>query len=328
MSPNIPMKNSARSGRFKKKLVPPESLRKEAEEIESKFLPILHAHESKSISDAEFCALYILTILNYRFPHHWLGAKRSPIQSEHNLPFPISNLENLGFEFTENIQKRLSQIKTLGDIFNNYSLKSTPQAVNRALLQWSTGLYGLVLMFRIPSAAEVLNQQKHAKRCVTVLWEKKRTENYILGERDALSFTMHDLIHADHFFFHNECFEGQLGFYGLLDFCMKRGDFNELMSNDKFYGEFEYLISDMNAYAIHLMKCLKSALIFYHAEKDLFFNKWIRKLELNSAELSAIENLNSPHHKDEDHKIILELLARFKAQIWPNSFHSLKLEPS
>lgn len=312
MSPNIPMKNSSRSGRFKKKLVPPESLRKEAEEIESKFLPILHAHESKSISDAEFCALYSLTILNYRFPHHWLGAKRSPIQTEHNLTFPIRDLENLGFVFEENIQKRLTEINTLGDIFNNYSLKSTPQTVNRALLQWSTGVYGLVLMFRIPSAAEVLNQQKQAKRCVTVLWEKKRTENYILGERDALSFTMHDLIHADHFFFHNECFEGQLGFYGLLDFCMKRGDFNELMSNKKFYDEFEYLISDMNAYAIHLMKCLKAALIFYHPGKEDFFNSWLNSLEIDSTELNALINLNSLKHKDEDHKIVLNFLSRYK----------------
>ena len=307
------MKNSSRSGRFKKKLVPLESLRKEAEEIELKFRPILQAYEGKKCSDAEFCTLYILTVLNYRFPYHWLGAKRSPIQSEHKLSFPIKELEKLGFEFTESIKKRLSSLETLGDIFNNFSLKSTPQTVNRSLLQWSMGLYGLVLMFRIPSAEEVLNQQKNAKRCVTVLWEKKRTENYILGERDALSFTMHDLIHADHFYFHNESFEGQLGFYGLLDFCMKRGDFKELMSHQKFYDEFEYLISDMNAYAIHLMKCLKSALIFYHPEGEYFFGAWMNRLALNPQEITAFKNLNTSLHTNEDHQIILACLARYKA---------------
>jgi len=306
------MKNSSRSGRFKKKLVPPESLRKEAEEIELKFRPILQAYEGKKFSDAEFCTLYILTVLNYRFPYHWLGAKRSPIQAQHKLTLPISELEKLGIEFTDSIRKRLSSLETLGDIFNNFSLKSTPQTVNRSLLQWSMGLYGLVLMFRIPSAEEVLNQQKNAKRCVTVLWEKKRTENYILGERDALSFTMHDLIHADHFYFHNESFEGQLGFYGLLDFCMKRGDFNELMSHQKFYDEFEYLISDMNAYAIHLMKCLKSALIFYHPEGDLFFRAWMNKLKLNSLQTKAFENLNTNLHTNEDHQIILDFLEKYK----------------
>jgi hypothetical protein len=153
------------------------------------------------------------------------------------------------------------------EIFANYALKSTPFAVNRAILEWSYGNYGLELMNRIPMPIEVLNQQKRGRRCVTTIVDH-RISKYILGERDALSFTMHDLIHADHFYHNNECYQGQLGVYGLLASSIDYFD----LSNDKFAAEFEYIIADMNAYAIHLLKCLKSAMVHYFSID--YFNSW------------------------------------------------------
>jgi hypothetical protein len=61
---------------------------------------------------------------------------------------------------------------------------------------------------------------------------------------------------------------------------MKEGHFHELMDNDDFKWELEYLISDMNAYAIHALKCLKAALIHYHPEKEKFFESWVKKTRL------------------------------------------------
>jgi len=146
-------------------------------------------------------------------------------------------------------------------------------------------------MFRIPTPLEVLEQQKVGRRCVTLFTEKKRLEKFVLGDRDPLSFTMHDLIHADHFY-HSSCFQGQLGFYGLLDFCLKQNHFEKHLQIDEFAHELDYLISDMNAYAVHLMKCLKAALDHYHELKD-FFPTWLGHFNLSGPTRQALLDLNT-----------------------------------
>jgi len=246
------MKPSSRSGRFKKKLVSEEQLLIEAPFIEKMMIPYLELHCAKIISDAELCAIYLICILSIRFPNSWLGSKRKSITTEHHLNFKFSPTA-----FSPNIQKRINHF-SLGDIFNSFALKSTPESVNRAILQWSTGDYPLELMFRIPGPIEVLDQQKNGRRCVTVLTKENQIKRFILGERDSLSFTMHDLIHADHFYYHNTCYFGQIALYGFLS--DHRDHFKDLLSNPGFYSEFEYLIADMNACAIHSLKCLKAAI--------------------------------------------------------------------
>lgn len=243
----LPIKSSSRAGRFKKKLVSEEALIKEAPLIVAKLAPFL----SLNLSQSEFTACYILVYLSHRFPGSWLGSLKDK-QKIAGAPW-----HTLPFHFEPNIKKRLGD-QSLMEIFANYALKSTPFAVNRAINEWSYGNYKLELMFRIPSANEVLSQQKIGHRCVTTIVDS-RISKYILGERDALSFTMHDLIHADRFYSDKVCYQGQLGVYGLLAGSLEYFD----LSNEKFAAEFEYIIADMNAYAIHTLKCLKSAMIHY-----------------------------------------------------------------
>ena len=295
------MKNSSRAGRFKKKLVSIDQLQLEAPVIEAALAPVLNLYRESKITYSEFCALYVVLYLSTRFPKAWLGAKRPSLNIIHGMNFPVKNIP---FKFEENIQKRLPE--TLGDIFNQFALKSTPETVNRSLLSWSAGNYPLILMFYIPRPEEVLEQQKQGKRCVTVL--TKDLNRFVLGERDPLSFTMHDLIHADHFYFHNECYEGQLSLYWFLDHCMKNGSFDELMQNEDFKWELEYLISDMNAYAIHSLKCLKAALIHYHPEKEIFFQRWVEKVGM-----PGLLKLSTPEYvpENEDHHL-LETLRSFR----------------
>lgn len=274
MSPILPTKSSSRAGRFKKKLVSEVELHAEAPFIQALVTPL-----QKFLSGSDFVAAYILTYLSHRYPGTWLGSKKNSLK--------VSGVawRDLPFEFEPNILKRLEGVETLNEIFANFALKSTPEAVNRAILEWSAGRYGLELMFRIPYPAEVLKQQKMGRRCVTALVDN-RISKYILGERDSLSFTMHDLIHADHFYYHNECYLGQLGFYGLLDKTIGHFD----LSHEAFAAEFEYLIADMNAYAVHLLKCLKSAMIHYFSED--YFRGWAQ--ELNPP--LALYALNTPSY--------------------------------
>ena len=261
MTEILTTRSTIRAGRFKKKLVSESELKTEAGPIMEEIFSFHELLVNSKITDAEFTASYILIYLSHRFPNQWLGAfkKSEPVRGV--------DWRTLPFHFHPNILRRLESVQSLQDIFSSFSLKSTPLSVNRAVVEWSKDHYQLVLMFRIPKPHEVLGQQKAGRRCVTCLLDQ-RISSYILGERDALSFLMHDLIHADHFFFENECFLGQLGFYGLLS---KTFDYFNL-DHPQFAQEFEYVMADMNAYAIHLLKCLKSAMIHYFDES--YFDNW------------------------------------------------------
>jgi hypothetical protein len=314
MSAKIRDKSSSRSGRFKKKLVSENELSKEAPFIEATMAPILSLFSENKISPAECTSIYLIAVLSHRFPGNWLGAKRPSLCLAHDLNVSIKQLMDVGFTFEENILKRLKETNNLGDLFNQFALKSTPETVNRSLLHWSTGRYPLKLMFRIPDSTEVLAQQKHGKRCVSGLTKSERCQTYILGERDALSFTMHDLIHADHFFHHPVSYEGQLGFYGLMDLCLREKFFETQLKNPKFASELDYLISDMNAYAVHLLKCLKAALFHYPSEDENFFEKWLMNIKTNSLQTLAFQELNCPLYQPEiQDQYLLEFLSRFKA---------------
>ncbi len=276
----------------------------------------LASFKATELSAATLTSVYILTLLSHRYPGGWLGARRPSLNLQHSLNVPLTKLKEFGLTFEKNIEKRLEKVENLGDLLNNFALKSTPETVNRSLLLWSKGDYDLTLMFRIPDSQEVLDQQMNGRRCVSVLINPERTSSYILGERDALSFTMHDLIHADHFFHHPESHEGQLGFYALMDFCMREKHFEIHMTQPKFSGELDYLISDMNAYAVHLLKCLKAALYFYHPEGQLFFEEWIKKIKLSETESKAFLELNTKFYVPETQDAeLLGFLSRWKRHL-------------
>lgn len=267
------------------------------------------------ITPAEFTAIYLLAVLSHRFPGTWLGAKCSQeLTTNHNLDYLINDLK---IAFEPNIQKRMENFTTVGELFQNFAFKSTPLTVNRSILNWSTGLYGLELMFRIPKPAEVLQQQKLGRRCVTVILEIEKAKKFILGERDALGFTMHDLIHADHFYHNNQCYQGQLGFYGFLDHCMTERHFDEHLKTEGFEAEFEYLIADMNAYAIHLMKCFKSALLHYHQKPEAFFSDWLSQFKLEDKVLDAFKTLNTEAYDGTKDIILLQFLDGWRSSETP-----------
>lgn len=234
--------------------------------MQARLAPLHELFSSGKLSQADFVAAYIITYLSYRFPKNWPGARTG----QHKIPG--TDWRILPLQLEANVLERLKDTHSIQEIFANFALKSTPLSVNRAILEWANGRYGLELMFRIPSPREILDQQKVGRRCVTTLLDK-RIHGYILGERDSLSFTMHDLIHADHFYHNNQCYQGQLGLYGLLDKTFSYFD----LSHDGFKQEFEYIIADMNAYAIHLLKCLKSAMIHYF--NDDYFVGWATMVE-------------------------------------------------
>lgn len=290
-----PSNSSSRAGRFKKRLVGPEALGLEAPILHQRISLLRDWLEDKDLSDREFVALSIIATLSYRSPRTWPGAKQSPLLKFTNLSFP---LEKIPWELEENVLLRLSGFTTIGDIFNHFALKSIPLAVNRSLLGWGQGEYRLRLFFHIPTPKEVLKQQVLGERCVTVLTKENEIAKYVLGERDHLGFTLHDLIHADHFFRDNEHHKGQIEFYRLLKHGVESGAFQGALEDKEFEREFEYLISDMNAYPVHLMKCLKSALIHYSPTGKDYFEEWISRHDFSDEFKSSLKNLNSEGYEN------------------------------
>lgn len=289
------MKPSSRSGRFKKKLISYEKLQSEVPKFLSLFNHSLDQFKNNEINESELAVHYIFIGLSLRYRGAWLGAYQPGIQLEHNLhsSFP----QHIPIE--PNIKKRIAGMN-LGQIVNNFAFKSTPRSVNRALLHFSTQRYPLELMFHIPSPLEVLQQQKNGRRCLSLIIKESQMKDYILGERDYLGFCLHDLIHADHFYHSNSSYYGQLGLYNLLWKEIEKGTFAVLMENKEFQREFEYIISDMNAYPIHLLKCLKSAITFY--SNQVIFDEWAARFNVEA----QLKKLNGKEYDPvtEDHILL------------------------
>jgi len=245
--------------KFKPRLVSEETLESEFLAFQNDFASFLKLN----LSGAQLATCYLFYFLNLRFPKDWAcGKQRSTSKVQSGL-----DLKSLPFNFRPELEKKLQGLSTIEDILIQFSLKGTPLSVNETLLYWLRGDWDLELVHHIPSPKKLLQKQKEGGRYVTLIKDERMTK-YILGERDQLSFLMHDLIHAHRFFSSDENKQGQMDFYHLLD---QTFDYFRLDHLD-FKNEFEYLIADMNAYPIHLLKCLKSAMIHYF--NDDYFKQW------------------------------------------------------
>lgn len=302
------MRSSSRGGRYKKKLVSEGELQSEAPIIADKLTPFLELRAQGKISEPEFTALYLIIYLSTRFPFHWAGAKQAcGICETHNLPITLGEMKDLGISFEASITKKFTPQTSLGELFNNYAFKSTPRSVNRSIVEWSNNNYSLVSMTRIPSPLEVLDQQRQSKRCVTTLIKEAQLSRYVLGERDPMSFTMHDLIHADHFFHDNNCYQGQMGLYRALWKASSENIFDEVLSNEDFKNEFEYVIADMNAYCVHLMKCLKSAIFHYHPEvASELYEKMLNSWQIQGEIREAFTKLNASDFEETRQTLLIQ----------------------
>lgn len=222
---------SLRKGHFKKNMFTEEQLALEAVTLHPKIEKIRTQWKNNELTDAQMAAHYILTIVHHRYPFHtMLGPVR--------------------------------------EIFSERSLRGVPQAVNKMILNWIDGNANLILLEHVPTPKEVLAQQKQGKRCVTMMTALSGLSKNVLGERDALGFLIHDLQHAERFFAHHDTQKGQIGFYHFIGELFELDEVRKMMKQDtQFCEEFEYAMSDMNAYCVHLLKYLTSA--FREASKRL-----------------------------------------------------------
>ncbi|MFN9066181.1 MAG: hypothetical protein ACK5V3_03060 [Bdellovibrionales bacterium] len=146
---------------------------------------------------------------------------------------------------------------------NSYHWKGHTDRIRRALIHWHLGLYPLVLYKKIPNPKELLELQAQGKRVVTVFFEAEDWKKE-WGKFSAWEFTVHDLIHADHFFQDPHLHQQQTRFY---NFILQNWQ-HPFLSPLHTQSGFEYLISDMNSHPQHLLQTL-SALVIEQRKKEL-----------------------------------------------------------
>jgi hypothetical protein len=114
-------------------------------------------------------------------------------------------------------------------------------------------------------------------------------------------------MHADQFFFHSEIKQAQIGFYKKIETIIDKPELKAQLKIDQtLKKEFEYVASDMNAYVIHLLKCLKSAFTKHQETYSVnlyqqMLNWWSLSPEMRSAALKV----NTPEFTNEDEKLIV-----------------------
>lgn len=305
MESSIPAKQKLRAGKFKKILLEPEGLSLEAPQVHAILCQLYEDYLNQVLTSAEYAALWLVAYLRIRHPYGWWGAHRRDAVHSHKLTKLL--LDYPYFDWSTEEVKLLSRYPTLGELLNHRAFRATPMPVHRALLAWSTGDYALILMDRIPSVQEVLEQQIQGKRCVTLFHQLPRLGQLVLGERDPLGFGMHDLIHADHFFHANADKLGQIGFYRIIHQLVREEMLRDFFPITGFEGRLEYLMADMNSHPLHLFKCFRAICdISARGESTMLFKDQLPKL-LKASPLVAdsLELLNSEAFKIDSHGVAL-----------------------
>jgi hypothetical protein len=313
-----------KKGGYRPVLVDDTCLKLESIELESTMKLIREKQSLKLLNDQDLVSFYIIAYLNQRYPNQFLE-NYSPIQNvnETNL-IQSASYENLICLTNKNFEVKLEKYKstTLFSIINNFNLHSVPHSARISLSKWYSNDFKLILMFdNVPSSRDVLAMQADGKRCISLI--TNNIDNLILNERDALSFLLHDLVHAYKMFSNDILLQGQIGFCRAMMKILKNKQGNNLIESlssqdEKFSENFDYLISDMNSHTKHLFYYFKAILInsfkFKHNLKDEIlngksleeflstFDTFLQILEMNENEKDLSRKMLMPIENDRGEK--------------------------
>jgi hypothetical protein len=273
-------------GGYRPVLIDLAIIKNEAQYMEHKIGLLIQSWRNGVYSEPDITALYVLTYLDRRYGGKFLE-NFDPIlkKADENSQVKSSSLrESFGklLEDYPNLAKRLAETNTnsLFDIINNYNLHSIPKPARTAIAKWYTGEYSLFLIGDVATVEGMIECQSEAKRCLTVA--SKNLGELIEDSRDALSFLLHDLVHAYKMFENEVLLRGQVGFSIAMLKVVKCGLIKELLENDEQFKEnLNYVVSDMNSHSKHLFFSFKASLV----------NAFKRKFGLNESEKLNGESL-------------------------------------
>ena len=289
----------SRSGSYKKILIDSETLKAHGDYLRANLLSLL----AQNYSPQDFTTLYLLLFLRIKHPKNWAQKNSKSQHINQNFGSDLLSIIPEGFNLNE-WEKNKLQGETTFTLFNNFNLKAIPESINRTILHWFLGSWSIEMLQHIPTPRELLRLQVKNTRCITIITNPEEIDSYVLETRDPLSFVLHDLMHADQFFSQKESQIGQLGFYHLINCVYDRPELRLLLQlNKDFKKEFEYVASDMNAYVIHLFKCLKSAFSRIN-EDDFFYENLLSWWKMNDEQINSSRKLNTPYFNHQDESIL------------------------
>jgi hypothetical protein len=291
------MKN--RSGSYKTVLISEDLLIENRQIISTQIKSIKNYYAEKKLTPQEFTTLFIFIFLKILHQKNYLQKHSKSILNSSRSILEIAPPE---IQFT-NWEKEKLQGINCKDLFLHFNLKSIPKSIHRTIINWINHKWNLALLFHIPTPFELLEFEANNQRVITAICDEKKCSSLIFNKRDPLSFVLHDLMHADQFFNNPISVNGQLGFYKKIFSNYHFNPLQKLLREDKkFKDEFDYVVSDMNAYVIHLLKCFKSA--FTRAGADDILMGLCQKMGMNQEQLLAMENLNMNSFSTESEKIL------------------------
>lgn len=256
------------------------------------------AEQIKSLRLIEQVTVWVMACTGLRRPDSWFSGFQ-----ELKTPFHGTSSQN---EFLiSDLFKKInltwpSKLETQIDLqtfCRTVRLSPLPQAAQNALYQFYMGQYPLEILCYEPEPLELLQLQIQGKRILTFNPDFSQWPYQKYGERDPLSFWLHDLIHAEHFFSDPQNRLGQIGVYRLLHEILSHKILDPILSNNEFNKSFSYLMSDMNAHPLHLIKTLR-AYLKIHSGSDSE-RLWQAMIELpslvNHPEIQrALSQINLP----------------------------------
>jgi hypothetical protein len=240
-----------RKQRFRKILLPLEELPLRASAWRDQLVPIQEAWRSGRLTDAEAAAHYLLGSLQFWFPKTWAGVRQVPC--------------DLGVR----------------DLVAQYSLKAVRLDARRALLRWLDGRVSLTLVDYIPEPREVLRAQVNGRRYVSALFKTSELGRLVHDGRDALSFILHDLGHAEKFFGGELETQAQIGCYRLFLRSLEAGQFTRLAEIDAEWNEkLHYMIADLNSHPAHILSVFWATAreVYRTGATELEFHSWRKQV--------------------------------------------------
>lgn len=260
----------------------------------------------KDLSSTQKAQAWIVGLCLLRRPSDWFGGIRKPsfiTTDDHTYLHPI-RLKELECSLSE-IQLPF-KLKDF-DLFqcaNQVQIKALPETALRALTCLTNQKYPIEIIQYVPTPEELLRFQLEEKRVLSFNEAYDTWPTTLYHGRDFLSFMIHDLIHADHFFANASNRAGQLGFYRCVQMILKQDALQTLLLSPSFKEAFEYIISDMNSHPVHLFKTLHARL--QHAtENELkafsIWRDWTSVWSFGDLTVnSALQKINTQLFSDKD----------------------------
>ena len=299
------VKKASRRGRYRKALLSPQDLVPHAQTIAAVLSELDCKRQQAILNDAEFASYALLTLLACRradaFQPHRTRHAHNTMRLASAARFSMADFWKLLCSHSlpvGNNQAVLDQAISVYHFLGNIRFRGIPDAAQTALLKWLDKEYPLTLLFHIPSATDVFELQKQGGRCISFLIQANELTGIHHG-RDAISFIVHDLIHAHEFYAIPQRAQQQIGFYHWLDSIQQHPLLMDLQKEStSFLAHWEYVLSDMNSYCGHLLKTLHAAFAI-HADESLW-NSVVEFSDLSSDEKNLFRKINSPTWREED----------------------------